>query len=206
MRVRGQVVHHSQRPPYFGSTIENTTMEIDYTNIISFWFTEIESKLWFKKDDAFDQLLREKYGELHHRAAQAELFTWRSSAEGRLAEIIVLDQFSRNMYRDSPKAFASDPLALALAQEAVSLGLDQQLEPQKRTFLYMPYMHSESLLVHDNALKLFTELGRENNLEFEKKHRAIIEKFGRYPHRNNTLGRQSTVAEYEFLTQPGSSF
>lgn len=181
-------------------------MEIDYTNIISFWFTEIESKLWFKKDDAFDQLLREKYGELHHRAAQAELFTWRSSAEGRLAEIIVLDQFSRNMYRDSPKAFASDPLALALAQEAVSLGLDQQLEPQKRTFLYMPYMHSESLLVHDNALKLFTELGRENNLEFEKKHRAIIEKFGRYPHRNNTLGRQSTVAEYEFLTQPGSSF
>lgn len=206
MRVRGQVVHHSQRLPYFGSTIENTTMEIDYTNIISFWFTEIESKLWFKKDDAFDQLLREKYGELHHRAAQAELFTWRSSAEGRLAEIIVLDQFSRNMYRDSPKAFASDPLALALAQEAVSLGLDQQLEPQKRTFLYMPYMHSESLLVHDNALKLFTELGRENNLEFEKKHRAIIEKFGRYPHRNNTLGRQSTVAEYEFLTQPGSSF
>lgn len=181
-------------------------MAIDYKDIINFWFSEIESKLWFKKDDDFDQLLCDRYGELHHRAARAELFPWRGSAEGRLAEVIVLDQFSRNMFRDSPKAFASDPLALALAQEAVSLGFDQQLEPQKRTFLYMPYMHSESLVIHDQALELFTDLGRENNLDFEKRHRVIIEKFGRYPHRNKLLGRQSTVAEYEFLTQPGSSF
>lgn len=181
-------------------------MVIGHNDIIDFWFSEIESKLWFKKNDEFDQLLLDRYGELHHRASQAELFSWRSSAEGRLAEIIVLDQFSRNMFRDSPKAFASDPLALALAQEAVSLGIDQQLEPQKRTFLYMPYMHSESLVIHEQALSLFISLGRENNLDFERKHRFIIEKFGRYPHRNKILGRQSTVAECEFLTQRGSSF
>lgn len=181
-------------------------VSIEYTDIINFWFTEIDPKLWFKKDQEFDQLIRDRYGNLHHLATQAELFSWRTSPEGRLAEVIVLDQFSRNLYRDSPVAFASDPLALVLAQETVSLGLDLQLEPEKRTFLYMPYMHSESLLIHDQAVRLFTALGRESNLDYENRHRAIIEKFGRYPHRNKVLGRQSTVPEYEFLTQPGSSF
>ncbi len=174
--------------------------------IIKFWFDEIDSTLWFKKDDQFDQELKARFSVIHQSAAQSELFDWRTDAEGRLAEIIVLDQFSRNFYRDSAAAFASDPLSLALAQEAVALGLDQQLAPQKRVFLYMPYMHSESVKVHEVALQLFTDLGRENNLDYELRHKAIIERFGRYPHRNKVLGRQSSPEEIEFLTQPGSSF
>jgi len=139
-------------------------------------------------------------------ASQAELWSWRSNAEGRLAEIIVLDQFSRNLYRDSPRAFAQDALALALAQEAISLKLDQQLSPEQRSFLYMPFMHSESQIIHEFALKLFQRLGNPENLDFEKKHKIIIERFGRYPHRNQILGRQSSAEELEFLTQPNSSF
>ncbi|EAO7613966.1 DUF924 domain-containing protein, partial [Salmonella enterica] len=131
---------------------------------------------------------------------------WRKTAEGRLAEIIVLDQFSRNLFRDSPQAFAQDSLALALAQEAISLNLDQQLSPEQRAFLYMPFMHSESKLIHEFALKLFQRLGNPTNLEFEKKHKVIIDRFGRYPHRNQILGRESTDEELTFLTQPDSSF
>lgn len=180
--------------------------EITAQDINQFWFSEIEQKLWFKKDDAFDQLLIERFGPLQKSAAQAELYQWRSTPEGRLAEIIVLDQFSRNMFRDSPLAFACDPLALALAQVAIACGDDQKLSPEHRTFLYMPFMHSESLPIHDVALQLFADLGRESNLDFEKKHRVIIEEFGRYPHRNKVLGRESTALEIEFLAKPGSSF
>jgi uncharacterized protein (DUF924 family) len=125
---------------------------------------------------------------------------------GRLAEIIVLDQFSRNMYRDSARAFVTDPLALVLAQEAVRQSADKQLTPLQRTFLYMPYMHSESLLIHGYALALFTANDIEESLEFERRHMAIIEKFGRYPHRNELLGRTSTTEELAFLQQPGSGF
>lgn len=181
-------------------------MTIGSEDIIEFWFSEIKAESWFKKDAVFDQLLSSRFGALIQSASQAELYTWRDSAEGRLAEVIVLDQFSRNVFRDTPKAFGSDPLALALAQEAVASGVDQQLEPEKRTFLYMPYMHSESLVIHDQAVDLFTKSGNERTLDFEMRHREIIEKFGRYPHRNKILGRASTVAEIEFLTQPGSSF
>ena len=123
-----------------------------------------------------------------------------------MAEIIVLDQFSRNIYRDQAQAFAYDSLALALAQEAISLQLDAQLSPEQRSFLYMPFMHSESKLMHEYALKLFQRLGNEINLSFEKKHKIIIDRFGRYPHRNEILGRTSTAEELEFLTQPNSSF
>ena len=126
--------------------------------------------------------------------------------EGRLAEIIVLDQFSRNLYRDQPHAFAYDNMALILAQEAISLQLDAQLSPEQRAFLYMPFMHSESKLIHEFALKLFQRLGNEINLNFEKKHKVIIDRFGRYPHRNALLGRVSTPEELAFLTQPNSSF
>ncbi len=177
-----------------------------HSDIIDFWFTEIEKSYWFKKDDDFDQLLRDRFGDLHASAVKSELYTWRDSASGRLAEIIVLDQFSRNLYRGSALSFASDPLALALAQEAIALGLDQQLPAEQRSFLYMPFMHSESLLIHDVAMTLFKDLGDERTFEYEEKHRAIIEKYGRYPHRNDVLGRASTAAETNFLTQPGSSF
>ena len=139
-------------------------------------------------------------------AKQAELWTWRENAEGRLAEIIILDQFSRNLYRDQAAAFAQDAQALTLAQEAIRLGLDQQLAPEQRSFLYMPFMHSESKLIHEEALKLFEALGNPINLDFEHRHKVIIDRFGRYPHRNAILGRESTPEEIEFLKQPNSHF
>ena len=175
-------------------------------DILNFWFGPDHRPLWFAKSDDFDAKIRESFQEIHHQAAQAELWSWRKTPEGRLAEIIVLDQFSRNLYRDQAQAFAYDSLALALSQEAISLQLDAQLSPDQRSFLYMPFMHSESKHIHEFALKLFQRLGNEINLNFEKKHKVIIDRFGRYPHRNKILGRDSTPEELEFLTQPNSSF
>jgi uncharacterized protein (DUF924 family) len=118
----------------------------------------------------------------------------------------VLDQFSRNVYRDTPRAFAQDALALVLAQELVASGLDSALPAAQRVFAYMPYMHSESALVHTQAVALFTQLGIQDNLNFELRHKAIIDRFGRYPHRNAVLGRSSSAEELAFLSEPGSSF
>jgi uncharacterized protein (DUF924 family) len=177
-----------------------------FKQVIDFWFKEIEPALWWKKDDDFDALLVERFSGLHARAASCELYEWRSEPEGRLAEIIILDQFSRNMFRDSALAFANDSMALTLSQEAVACAADWALSPEQRSFLYMPYMHSESLQIHEVAVDLFRKNGNQGNLDFELKHKKIIEKFGRYPHRNKVLGRQSSAEELEFLTQPGSSF
>jgi uncharacterized protein (DUF924 family) len=179
---------------------------MNYQTILDFWFDENTQPLWFAKSDEFDQNIEKNFKAIHQQASQSELWHWRNSAKGRLAEIIVLDQFSRNLYRDSAQAFAQDALALALAQEAIRLGLDQQLEPDYRKFLYMPFMHSESKIIHEEALKLFEALGNPVNLEFEIKHKVIIDRFGRYPHRNAILGRDSTAEEIEFLKQPNSSF
>ena len=174
--------------------------------IIQFWFKDIERKQWWDKSDAFDQLLIEKYQDLHTKAIKGELYQWRENPKGRLAEIIVLDQFSRNMYRDTEKAFASDALALILAQEAISVGADESLNETEKSFLYMPFMHSESLIIHEVGLKLFQAGTSDSSINFEIRHKKIIEDFGRYPHRNNILGRISTNKEIEFLEKPGSSF
>jgi uncharacterized protein (DUF924 family) len=139
-------------------------------------------------------------------AMRGELAHWRATPQGRLAEIIVLDQFSRNIYRDQPTSFAQDPQALALAQVLVASGQAITLVPEQRAFAYMPFMHSESLLIHSQAVLLFSESGLEGNLSYERKHQAIIERFGRFPHRNAILGRASTPEEETFLQQPGSSF
>lgn len=176
---------------------------MNYTDIITFWFEEIEPAQQFKKDLEFDQLIRDRFGATHTAATKCELYTWRETPEGRLAEIIVLDQFSRNMFRDQPEAFASDPLALALAQEAIVVGADKEIAEDRVSFLYMPFMHSESSVVHEVAMKLFEPFG---NYEYEIKHKAIIDRFGRYPHRNECLGRESTPEEVEFLKGPDSSF
>ncbi|TQV89181.1 DUF924 family protein [Aliikangiella coralliicola] len=181
-------------------------MLFQYSSVIDFWFQEIEPKFWFIKDDAFDETIRTRFIDIYHAAISCELASWRVAPEGRLAEIIVIDQFSRNMFRDSAQAFAFDSLAVALTQEAVAGGHDQQLPVQQRKFLYMPLMHSESLIVHEQAEKLFSQPGLEDNYQYEIKHKVIIEKFGRYPHRNQVLNRESTEAEIEFLKQPGSSF
>lgn len=175
-------------------------------DVIRFWFEECEPRQWFEKDPAFDARLRERFQATHTAAGRGELFGWRETAEGRLAEVIVLDQFSRNLYRDTTHAFAFDTLALVLAQEAVVRGVDRELAVSQRAFLYLPYMHSESLAIHDQAEHLFNQPGLEYNLKYELQHRRIIERFGRYPHRNAILGRASTPEELEFLQQPGSSF
>ncbi|AWL12363.1 Mannosyl-oligosaccharide 1,2-alpha-mannosidase [Saliniradius amylolyticus] len=177
-----------------------------YQQVIEFWFNEIEPSQWFKKDDSFDALLRRRFSKLHSQAAQCELWRWRKTASGSLAEIIVLDQFSRNMFRDTKAAFDYDALALALAQSAINKGQDIELSPTQRSFMYMPFMHSESAVIHEQALELFTQLGIKDNLDFEIKHKQIIDRFGRYPHRNDTLGRTSTPEEKAFLLQPGSGF
>lgn len=179
---------------------------MSFDDIIRFWFDEIERKSWWRKDPQFDALIHERFGPVHASAARGELFSWRGSALGRLAEIIVLDQFSRNLFRADARAFAYDGMALVLAQEAVRAEVDQRLSGEQVAFLYMPYMHSESLSIHDQAVALFSKQGLEGNLEFERKHRLIVERFGRYPHRNAILGRTSTEAEEAFLKEPGSSF
>lgn len=178
----------------------------NYQEVIQFWFEEISPKQYWTKDPQFDQLIISRFGKLHGQAIKCELFEWRQSPEGRLAEIIVLDQFSRNMFRDSARAFACDAQALTLAQEAVAAGADQALDAKQRVFMYLPYMHSESLAIHEVAVQLFTQNGIAENLDFEIRHKEIIERFGRYPHRNAILDRESTPEEIEFLGQPGSSF
>ncbi|PUE19014.1 hypothetical protein B9Z38_10610 [Limnohabitans sp. MMS-10A-160] len=174
--------------------------------ILHFWFTELTPKHHFAKDAALDETIRARFGATLTAAARCELFAWRATPEGRLAEVLVLDQFSRNVYRDTPQAFAQDALALALAQELVASGQDCSLPLAQRSFAYMPYMHSESALVHTQAALLFAQPGLEDTLRFEQRHQAIIERFGRYPHRNAILGRESTPEELVFLSKPGSGF
>ncbi|MFL0810215.1 MAG: DUF924 domain-containing protein [Agarilytica sp.] len=177
-----------------------------HDTILKFWFEEIDEADWWKKDPTFDQLIASRFSDLHRQAKDCELYSWRKTPEGRLAEIILLDQFSRNIFRETPEAFAQDPLAVALAQEAINCGADLALPENKRSFLYMPFMHSESLVIHALAESCFKTLSKQSTLEFELKHKAIIERFGRYPHRNKVLNRCSTDEELEFLQKPGSSF
>lgn len=177
-----------------------------YQDIIDFWFKEISPDMWWTVDPAFDGLIRDRFGAVLNQAAQGELYEWRDAPRGRLAEIIVLDQFSRNIHRHTPQAFAQDPVALVLSQEAVRLGLHAALPPVEATFLLMPFMHSESPRIHEQAAALFKAFAPASNHEFELKHKAIIDRFGRYPHRNAILGRVSTPEELAFLEQPGSSF
>ncbi|NCJ06746.1 DUF924 family protein [Synechococcales cyanobacterium C] len=174
--------------------------------VLEFWFETLSPKQWWSKDAELDHLIQDRFGELHRQAAQCELYPWRDSAPGRLAEIIVLDQFSRNIFRNQPQAFAQDCQALVLAQEAVFCGDAAKLSPQQKAILYLPYMHSESRAIHEIAVRLYGELGLAENLDFELRHRAIVDRFGRYPHRNQILGRSSTPEEMEFLRQPGTSF
>lgn len=174
--------------------------------VLAFWFKETDRRNWWTVDPAFDDLLRARFLGLLLQASAGELFSWRASARGRLAEIIVLDQFSRNIYRGTPQAFSQDPQALALSQEAVAAGALPELAGEERAFLLMPYMHSESRLVHVEAEALFKQFAPPGNYEFELRHKAIIDRFGRYPHRNQILGRVSSEEELEFLKQPGSSF
>lgn len=175
-------------------------------DVLTFWFQEITPKQWWATSDNLDREIEFRFGALHYAAIRCELYGWRESAKGRLAEIIALDQFSRNIYRDHPNAFAFDSLSLALAQTAVAANADNELDINQRAFFYMPYMHGESRLIHEVAVMLFSPPGMEANLQFELRHKEIIDRFGRYPHRNTILGRTSTPEEIDFLKTADSSF
>lgn len=175
-------------------------------DILYFWFVENGPDEWWKKSEAFDALVRRKFLRTYEAALAGELAHWRVSARGRLAEIIVLDQFPRNMFRGTARSFEADTVALVLSQEAVAAGTLAQLPDDMKPFLVMPYMHSESRHIHIEAMELFSQPGLEGNLSFEKAHKAIIDRFGRYPHRNDILHRVSTAEEIEFLKGPNSSF
>lgn len=177
-----------------------------YHEVLDFWFDELNDEMKWKKDPKLDAEIERRFGRLHSMATKGELYEWRHEHLGRLAEIILLDQFSRNIYRDDPRSFASDDMALVLAQEAVAQGTHLGFTQRKKHFLYMPFMHSESLEVQKQGLSYFEELGSEAALSYMHQHMAIIERFGRYPHRNKILGRRSTDDEKNFLKISGSSF
>ena len=177
-----------------------------FNEVVDFWFEELTPEQWWIKDAELDSTIEQRFSELHKAANACELSHWRKTATGRLAEIIILDQFSRNMFRDQALSFAYDGMALILAQRAVELKTDHELPPVQRSFMYMPYMHSESSVIHQQAVKLFDQSGLENNLQFEYRHKEIVDRYGRYPHRNAVLNRVSTTDELNFLESPGSSF
>ncbi len=177
-----------------------------FQKVIDFWFHELSAAAHFRKDPDLDQYIAKQFGRVHQAAVAGELYSWRYKALGRLAEIIVLDQFSRNIYRDQAKAFAADGQALILAQEAIRARADEDLSQPQRVFMYMPYMHSESEAIQNASLRLYEGLGLADNYRFAIKHQQIIKEFGRYPHRNAILGRESTAAEVAFLKTAGSSF
>lgn len=175
-------------------------------DVLDFWFEEIDPSFWFKSDPAFDEQIRTRFQLTVQEALTGGTSAWRKTAKGRLAEVIVLDQFTRNIFRDTPQAFSGDDLASNLAKEAIRLGEDQMLPIPQRGFLYMPFMHSESKKNHQEAVRLFSQKGLEEFLKYELLHKSIIDRFGRYPHRNKIIGRKSIPEEVEFLKTPGSSF
>lgn len=178
----------------------------NYQEVIDFWFEELTPTQRFERDENIDLKMTERFIALHSSVVAGEYSSWRNEPMGRLAEILVIDQFSRNIYRDDSKSFIYDPMALALAQEAVRGEHNKNMDPKYKQFLYMPYMHSESDMIHNSAMLLFSEPGLEESFDFELKHKSIIERFGRYPYRNKVLGRISTPEEIEFLKQAGPLF
>lgn len=167
--------------------------------ILDLWFSDEVRKLWFNSTPEFDALLRERFEGLWTRASHGELDSWLQSAAGCLALVIVLDQLPLNMFRGQAQSFASEAQSREIARVAIDKGFDQELDPGSRAFLYMPFMHSELLADQQLALKLFAQPGLENNLRFARHHHDIVEKFGRFPHRNKALGRESSESEIEYL-------
>lgn len=175
-------------------------------DVLDFWFKENGPSAWFAKDDAFDAAIVERFGEAHGQAMDGALDSWADDPYGGLALILVLDQFSRNMFRDTAQAFASDPKALGIAKAMVASGADKKLGAHERPFIYLPYEHSESGDDQALCIALFTDLGNDDLLKWAHAHKDIVDRFGRFPHRNAILGRESTAEETAFLEQPGSSF
>jgi len=197
----------------------------EYQEILDFWFNDINdhpeklpqhSTLWWAKKSEIDHYIIEHFSDYYQQAIQNQCQHWLTSAKGRLALIILLDQFSRNMYRNDARAYAQDSQALAIATDSINQEQDKQLQPLERAFLYMPLEHAEDLVLQNRCVTLFEKLSNDapsniknyltNMLDFAKKHRDVIQQFGRFPHRNKMLKRQSSAEEELFLLQPGSSF
>jgi len=186
--------------------------------VLEYWFGApgapehgTQRTLWFDKDDAVDREIAQRFGALIEQALRGELDAWAARPAGALAQIIVLDQFTRNAFRDTPRAFAGDARALAAARALVEAQLDAALTPTERSFVYLPFEHAETLAMQDEAVRLFTRLVAvapelQSGLDYALRHRAIIARFGRFPHRNAVLGRLSTAEELAFLREPGSRF
>jgi uncharacterized protein (DUF924 family) len=167
--------------------------------VLDFWFSDRVSKLWFQSTPEFDQELKERFEPLLESAMRGELGDWAESPEGALALVIVLDQFPLNMYRGDAKSFSTGDQALAVAKAAIARGFDRGLSGSRLSFLYLPFMHSESLADQEKSVELYERAGLEDNLWFARHHRELIRRFGRFPHRNAALGRDSTAAEKEYL-------
>jgi uncharacterized protein (DUF924 family) len=171
----------------------------DAHEILQFWFHQTPPERWFRSDAGFDEQIRHRFSDVHQAALRGELAEWRESSSGRLAEIIVLDQFSRNLFRNSPLSFAADGMALVLAQELVKQPDFDQLPVERRDFALLPFMHSESPIIHDTALTLYQRYASTRSLRAETEHKRVIDQFGRYPYRNQALGRSSTPEELCWL-------
>ena len=193
-------------------------MDAQAQDVLDFWFLPPDNRdygqargEWFRKDDAFDAHIRARFGTLIDAAIEGGLRAWEATPHGALARLIVLDQFTRNVYRGTPRAFAGDAQALALAVALTQAGQDQLLPPMLRAFAYLPFEHAEDLAMQARAVELFQLLsqaqpGFDGMLDYAQRHQEVIARFGRFPHRNAMLGRPSTPEEVEFLRQPGSSF
>lgn len=198
---------------------------MEYDDVLDFWFGTLDAtgcadaahaERWWKKSEAFDDELRRRFGALHEAVANGDHDDWLTTPRGRLAYVIVLDQFSRNMFRDSPRMYAYDGKAAAAAREGIVKGEDRQLAHDERIFLYMPFEHSEDLADQELCIALFAGMcdglsgdalkRAQDNVEYARLHHDIVKRFGRFPHRNRILDRASTAEEAQFLTEPGSSF
>lgn len=181
--------------------------------VLDFWFgdADIARPEWFRKDPAFDDLIRQRFGDLIAQALAGGIDDWAATPEGALARIVVLDQFPRNVFRDTPRAFAGDRQALAAARALVAAGDDRRLPPRRRSFAYLPFEHAEDRAAQQTAVDLFTALAAEQPdlaeaLDWARRHQVVIERFGRFPHRNRVLGRIDSAQEAAFLREPGSRF
>ena len=178
------------------------TVRVAAADIVSFW-GEAGPDKWFEQDEGFDQAIRFRFLPTYEAAANGELAAWEESVEGALALILLLDQFPRNMFRGNARAFATDALARAVADRALARGFDQATEPAMRPFFYLPFMHSEALIDQDRCVPLYEALGDGEQLRYAREHRDVIQRFGRFPHRNRALDRETTPAEQAFLNPAG---
>lgn len=177
--------------------------------VLDFWFRETDREDWFERSDGFDQVIRDRFAQAVETARAGGYAGWCDTPRGSLAVIILIDQFSRNIYRDSPRAWSADDVALSCTKRAIARAYDADLGIEERKFLYMPLMHSEVLADQEQCVELFGRLATDADhvsLEFAIRHRDIVARFGRFPHRNEILGRESTAEERAFLEEPNSSF